>query len=529
MFNKTKKIICSFFMALAMVVGLASCDKKEEKPVAKKVSGDEVLGLVMTDVMQWDLSQGIAIEGKQSTKFGGVDSTSSISLKLSVSQMGELNVEAHEELLPGFKMDMYVISNVLYLNLDGVKITQNLVSEETPMIAQALNAQEEDPFEAIMQMFDFYKLSETKYYITAKTEFLTMMNQMIESTLVQNSFDFLKFTIGELRLDLEFSKDLHLKGIGLKAKSALKIEDQEAKFEVDASVSINTNNALPALPADSATYLPMETVIGNLVASPIHASLNLNVAFSNGQKMGIALSIDYSLDTTKMSPVVMITIDEDTMGLTALFDFPTAKYLKIALDEETQGFALTILDKDETELAKISLQSTINPEPTPTPNEPLQLVEGEENPIDVTLIKNLLIAILFDHSVVSKEDHLQIAFGNKLSGMINEFIASFIDLEGMEAKLAQVMQAIEDLKTTNPDYEKDPTYQVLLAQVKMMQAVKGLVTMGANQFIIDVRYPNDKTNVSLELKNNSDSLKLTAEVDLSLAELMLLLTMATGA
>ena len=518
MFNKTKKIICSFFMALAMVVGLASCDKKEEKPVAKKVSGDEVLGLVMTDVMQWDLSQGIAIEGKQSTKFGGVDSTSSISLKLSVSQMGELNVEAHEELLPGFKMDMYVISNVLYLNLDGVKITQNLVSEETPMIAQALNAQEEDPFEAIMQMFDFYKLSETKYYITAKTEFLTMMNQMIESTLVQNSFDFLKFTIGELRLDLEFSKDLHLKGIGLKAKSALKIEDQEAKFEVDASVSINTNNALPVLPADSATYLPMETVIGNLIASPIHASLNLNVAFSNGQKMGIALSIDYSLDTTKMSPVVMITIDEDTMGLTAFFGMPTAKYLKIALDEETQGFALTILDKDETELAKIPLQSTINPEPTP--NEPLQLVEGEENPIDVTL---------FDHSVVLKEDHLQIAFGKKLSGMINEFIASFIDLEGMEAQLAQVMQAIEDLKTTNPDYEKDPTYQVLLAQVKMMQAVKGLATMGANQFIIDVRYPNDKTNVSLELKNNSDSLKLTAEVDLSLAELMLLLTMATGA
>lgn len=76
------KKILSGVVAMTMVLGLASCDKTQEE---KKVSGDEVLGLVMTDMMSWDMTKGIEIDGSVNTKLGNYTKAGDFNFKFALN------------------------------------------------------------------------------------------------------------------------------------------------------------------------------------------------------------------------------------------------------------------------------------------------------------------------------------------------------------------------------------------------------------------------------------------------------------
>lgn len=47
------------------------------------------------------------------------------------------------------------------------------------------NSSTSDPMSDLVEQFDFYKVSDTKYYMTAKTEFIELLNLQIATVLAK--------------------------------------------------------------------------------------------------------------------------------------------------------------------------------------------------------------------------------------------------------------------------------------------------------------------------------------------------------
>lgn len=165
------KKILSGVVAMTMVLGLASCDKTQEE---KKVSGDEVLGLVMNDVITWDFTKGIEIDGDVSTKLGNYTKTGDFNVKLAMDAVtGGMIAQIQMNDLMGSDFEAYIDETVSYIHIGEIKMVVPASSTSSPVYpaSDPSTSDSEDVISNFIAQFDFYQLSETKYYMTAKKEF----------------------------------------------------------------------------------------------------------------------------------------------------------------------------------------------------------------------------------------------------------------------------------------------------------------------------------------------------------------------
>lgn len=527
-----KKLLCGV-VAMTMVLGLASCDKTPEET---KVSGDEVLGLVMTDVMSWDMTKGIEIDGSVNTKLGNYTKAGDFNFKFALSATtGAMIAQIHVDDVYGSTFDAYIDQTVSYIRIDDFKVmiptmTQAQVVEDNTTLF-ASDPSTSDPMSDLVEQFDFYKVSDTKYYMTAKAEFIELLNLQI-ATALTNAIPFLGLNFKELRIDFSLTNDQKLNGIGLKTAVALSIDNETLNCEFDGNVSVNKENAMPTIPSDASSYMALEQFMQQIVQTPLTGSVELDVQVGELQAV-LAVDISYTLDMTTGYPNIAIDINEKTtidimalLGATGV----TLKKITIAYDEETLGMALNLYNDQDQLIMSIPLSSSTDT-PSDNPSDTPLASSGSESQettttIDMVFVKEILKAILFDFTIVEKDGNITMTFNSQLWNVIKNYAK-----EALEAyfggDIAQVIQQLETaneaIKAQNPDtYEQDANYQSNLRMIQLLTVLNNVLSIETAQVIVNLEYTASSTTLVLSVISGNDSIQLTVSVDKPLIMLTLL-------
>ena len=398
-----KKLLCGF-LAMTMVYGLGSCDKSEEKET--KVDGNQVLGLVMTDVMTWDMTKGIEINGNVNTKLGTYTKSGGFNLKVAMNALtSEPIYEMHVNDAFGVDFDAYIDSTASYIALGDLKVLVPVTTSDDTLTSYASDPSS-DPFAELVAQFDFYKLSDTSYYMTAKKEFLTTVNLYLP-TLMEQILPFLNVTLNELRIDFQLTKDQHLSKVALKVGTTLGIDDKEINAEFSGNLSVNKEDAMPAVPTDAASYLSVEQIIGQLFQEPITGSVELAIALGELNEI-LALDISFAVDMEIGYPSITIDVNEKTtINILELAGIPDVvlKKITIAYDEEVSGLAITLYDDKNNVIVSMPLSSSSeNPSDDSNGNTPLYA--ESTTTIEMEIAKDIIKAMFFDFTLEEEEGKL---------------------------------------------------------------------------------------------------------------------------
>lgn len=527
-----KKLLCGV-VAMTMVLGLASCDKAQEET---KVSGDEVLGLVMTDVMSWDMTKGIEIDGNVNTKLGNYTKAGDFNFKFALSATtGAMIAQIHVDDVYGSTFDAYIDQTVSYIRIDDFKVmiptmTQAQVVEDNTTLF-ASDPSTSDPMSDLVEQFDFYKVSDTKYYMTAKAEFIELLNLQI-ATALTNAIPFLGLNFKELRIDFSLTNDQKLNGIGLKTAVALSIDNETLNCEFDGNVSVNKENAMPTIPSDASSYMALEQFMQQIVQTPLTGSVELDVQVGELQAV-LAVDISYTLDMTTGYPNIAIDINEKTtidimalLGATGV----TLKKITIAYDEETLGMALNLYNDQDQLIMSIPLSSSTDT-PSDNPSDTPLASSGSESQettttIDMVFVKEILKAILFDFTIVEKDGNITMTFNSQLWNVIKNYAKEALETY-FGGDIAQVIQQLETaneaIKAQNPDtYEQDANYQSNLRMIQLLTILNNVLSIETAQVIVNLEYTASSTTLVLSVISGNDSIQLTVSVDKPLIMLTLL-------
>lgn len=522
-----KKLLCGV-VAMTMVLGLASCDKTQKET---KVSGDEVLGLVMTDVMSWDMTKGIEIDGSVNTKLGTYTKTSDFNFKFALNPTtGSLSaVQIHVDDIYKSSFDVYADQTGSYIRFDDFKlmIPATIPSDDgITIVPSKANSSTSDPMSNLVEQFDFYKVSDTKYYMTAKVEFIELLNLQIATSLT-NSLPFLGLNFKELRIDFSLTKDQKLNGIGLKTVVALSIDNETLDYEFNGDISLNKENAMPTIPSDASSYMTVEQFMQQIVQTPLTGSVKLDVQVGELQAV-LAVDISYTLDMTTGYPNISIDINEDTtIDIMALLGAVgvTLKKITIAYDEETLGMALNLYnDQDQLIMSIPFSSSTDTPSDTPLASSGSESQETATT-IDMVFVKEILKAILFDFTIVEKDNSVTITFNSQLWNVIKNYAKEALEVY-FGGDIAQVIQQLEAaneaIKAQNPDtYEQDANYQSNLQMIQLLTILNNVLSFETAQVVVNLECAATSTSLVLSVISGDDSIQLTISFDKPLMMLIL--------
>lgn len=526
-----KKLLCGV-VAMTMVLGLASCDKTQKET---KVSGDEVLGLVMTDMMSWDMTKGIEIDGSVNTKLGNYTKAGDFNFKFALNPTtGSLSaVQIHLDNALGSSFDAYIDQTASYICIDDFKLMVPATTQSDDgitIVPLETNSSTSDPMSDLVEQFDFYKVSDTKYYMTAKTEFIELLNLQI-ATVLANSLPFLGLNFKELRIDFNLTKDQKLNGVGLKTVVALSIDNETLNCEFNGNISINKENAMPTIPTDASSYMTVEQFMQQLVQTPLTGSVELDVQVGELQAV-LAADISYTLDVTTGYPNISIDInDKTTIDIMALLGATgvTLKKITIAYDEETLGMALNLYDDQNQLIMSVPFSSSTNT-PSDNPSDTPLASSGSESQettttIDMVFVKEILKAILFDFTIVENDDNITITFNSQLWNVIKNYAQEALETY-FGGDIAQVIQQLETaneaIKAQNPDtYEQDANYQSNLRMIQLLTILNNILSIETAQVVINLEYTETSTTLVLSVISGNDSIQLTISVDQTLIMLTL--------
>lgn len=348
MIKSLKKILLSVVVSAAMVVGLTSC---EDKGKTEQIKSTEVVQKLTMSLTTLDPSTGIAISGNQSTKLGKINENSEFTMNIKMddymSTVEALSLTA--EALPGLNVSIYSDTTASYVNLNGLKyasaplIKPDDDSGKPLEAADPSDSSEQDIMAMLDDLFEFYKVSDASYYLTASNNGLLMVNTLIENALSSEelSLGFLKVTLSKLRVDLGFTKDEMINSIKLNVEGKVEANEKHANFSLKANVSLKTKVNVTA-PSDVNNYQPINQIAASILAKPITAQLTLdfnsvmpstsqdttidpqavdNTEENNEFSGKITVDVTFEMETIGTSPDTMqlpkitLTISEDTLKI----------------------------------------------------------------------------------------------------------------------------------------------------------------------------------------------------------------------
>lgn len=513
-----KKLLCGV-VAMTMALGLASCDKTQEE---KKVSGDEVLGLVMNDVITWDFTKGIEIDGDVSTKLGNYTKTGDFNVKLAMDAVtGGMIAQIQMNDLMGSDFEAYIDETVSYIHIGEIKMVVPASSTSSPVYpaSDPSTSDSEDVISNFIAQFDFYQLSETKYYMTAKKEFLTSLNLQIESYL-STTIPFLGVELKELRVDLGLTNQQKLNHVSVKVGAGISIDDETLNCEFKGSVSLN-KNAMPTKPSDTSNYVTAEVLMQQLLQNPLTGSLELNAKLGD-LEVTIAVDVSFVYDMQTGYPTITIDINEKTtIDIMELLGVPdvTLKKMVIAYDEESLGLALSLYDAEDNLIVKLPFTSSSD-----TPSDTPLASSGSETQqptptIDMVLLKEILKAVLFDFTIVEEEGKIEVTFNSQLWNVLTNYVQEALETSfggSLEQVIQQLMAENEAIKEQNPSgYEQDANYQNNLQYIQLLTLANQILSIESAKIVIAVEYEANSTTLMLSVESASDFITLTIHVDVS--------------